>query len=134
MWIVTGDSFTQRGQSGLQRVTVLLFLNYAYGFAANYVGGGQIRFAEAEADVARFRPVGDLANRALFNPAQKWWWLEWLQKLSSHLLVSLMPKRLHGYTYLIQHGLKFLSNFDKRNLISLASYLGDNGASTKKTR
>ena len=68
MWIIAGNALLQLGQTGLQAIAVLFFLNHPHGFAANHLGRRQIRLAEPETDAARLRAIRDLSDHALSIP------------------------------------------------------------------
>src|SRR2546425_13115696 len=76
MRIVSRNAFAQRRQSRLQRVAIPLLLNNAHRFAHDHFRRRQIRFAQSETDTPRLRPIRNLSDHALFNPAEKWWCLE----------------------------------------------------------
>src|ERR1700687_2088786 len=86
--IVAGDAFAQGEYAGLQRVPVLLLLNYAHGFAANHFRRRQIGLAQTETDAARLRAIRDLPDHALFDAAQEWRWLKCFQR--KPILVDLL--------------------------------------------
>src|SRR5882672_12454720 len=102
MWIILSDTIAQRRQSCLEGVTVLLFLNDAHCFSANHLRSWQIRFTQAETDVAGLRAIRDLTNRALLNAAQELWWLKLFQgNIVRHGLITGVPqaacqKRMNG--------------------------------------
>src|SRR6266568_9004192 len=76
MRIVSRNAFAQRRQSRLQRITILLFLDHAHRLAHNHIRRRQIRLPEPETDTARLGPIRNLSDHALFDSAEKWWWLE----------------------------------------------------------
>lgn len=77
-----GYPFAQGGQAGLQGIAIPFLVNDAHRFAANHLWSRQIGFAQTETNVAGLRPIRDLTNRTLFDPAQKFW-LELFQENNS---------------------------------------------------
>ena len=70
MRVFGGDALANGGQSGVRRVSVLLFDDDARGLASNNIGRRQVRLAESEVYAARTRAVEDLPDHALLYPAQ----------------------------------------------------------------
>src|SRR6266516_1562557 len=79
MRVVSSDSFTQRRQSRLQCVAVLLLFDHPDRSATNNIGRWQVGLTEAETDAAGLCAIRDLANHALFNSAQECRWLKLFQ-------------------------------------------------------
>src|SRR2546421_43382 len=71
MRIVSRYAFAQRRQSRLQRITILLLLDYAHRLAHNHIRRRQIRLPEPETDTARLRPIRNLSDHALLDSAEK---------------------------------------------------------------
>src|SRR5581483_6729588 len=84
--VIGDDPLAQSGNARLQRIPTLFFLNHPNRFARDDFRRWQIRLAEPETDTSRLRAIRNLSDHALLDAAEKWRWLEGIQRQNNAAL------------------------------------------------
>src|SRR5678815_6160103 len=78
--IVASDFLTQGGQTRMRCITILLFDNHLNRCLTDDVRSWQIGFSKTKVQTARFCPVEDLSDNALFDSLKSLWRNELTQR------------------------------------------------------